>query len=126
MSVDSRVVVANTEGKILLGRRASGVETGKWSLLGGKPNKSENLHDAAQRELFEETGLAVGRLHFLFESEFGNWIGHYFLAIITSPLNLTPDVEHDELRWFGKGEIEKIKDQLAFDHYLILQRYFTK
>lgn len=47
-------VVFDTEGRVLLGRRA---DTGAWDLPGGIIDPAEQPADAAIREIFEETGM---------------------------------------------------------------------
>ncbi len=42
---------------ILLVRRANAPDAGKWGFPGGKVEFGESLEQAAQRELFEETGI---------------------------------------------------------------------
>ncbi len=48
--------------QVLLVRRGRPPALGRWSLPGGGQELGETAEAAARRELFEETGLAVGRL----------------------------------------------------------------
>jgi 8-oxo-dGTP diphosphatase len=48
------------DGQILLGRRIARYGNGLWQTPGGKPDAGETLAEAAVRETFEETGLALG------------------------------------------------------------------
>jgi len=50
-------------GAALLVRRARPPNAGAWSIPGGAQELGETAEHAARRELFEETGLAVGALH---------------------------------------------------------------
>ncbi len=50
---------------VLLIRRAKPPRAGQWSLPGGLVEPGEEVRAAARRELFEETGLEVGRLELL-------------------------------------------------------------
>ncbi len=43
--------------EVLLIKRGKAPRLGDWSIPGGKVNRGESLHDAALRELFEETGV---------------------------------------------------------------------
>ena len=61
------VMLVNGEGRVFVGRRIDqvnsevGQEGNFWQMPQGGIDKGEELHDAAYRELFEETG--VGRGH---------------------------------------------------------------
>lgn len=50
------------DGQVLLQRRQ---DNGLWADHGGSVELSENVEDAARRELWEETGLVAGKLHLL-------------------------------------------------------------
>jgi 8-oxo-dGTP diphosphatase len=49
-------------GAVLLVRRGTPPALGQWSLPGGAQHLGETAEEAARRELYEETGLAVGAL----------------------------------------------------------------
>ena len=55
----SRVIISNENKQVLLGKRSSGIEKGKWSILGGKPDENESIEQSAIREISEETGLNI-------------------------------------------------------------------
>ena len=50
-------VVCWRDDEVLLIKRGRAPRLGEWSIPGGKVNHGETLHDAALRELFEETGV---------------------------------------------------------------------
>ena len=49
--------IAIIDGKILLVKRKTEPEIGKWSIPGGHVDIGESLESAVERELYEETGL---------------------------------------------------------------------
>ncbi len=56
----SIVIIEDKQGRILLQKRTYPV--GKWGLPGGLMELGESTEDTARREVFEETGLSVGKL----------------------------------------------------------------
>ncbi|MGN6209952.1 NUDIX hydrolase [Asticcacaulis sp.] len=55
--------------EVLLIRRGQAPRLGEWSIPGGKVKRGEALHEAAVRELFEETGVRakIGGLLAIYE-----------------------------------------------------------
>jgi ADP-ribose pyrophosphatase YjhB (NUDIX family) len=47
------------DGRLLLVKRRSPPEAGRWNLPGGKVDFLERLEDAVRREILEETGLSI-------------------------------------------------------------------
>lgn len=67
-------------GRLLLVRRGRGPAIGKWSVPGGRVEPGETLAGAVERELEEETGLAVE------SGELVGWVerigpGHHFVIM---------------------------------------------
>lgn len=62
------VVVLKTGGagpEVLLIRRGRPPRQGDWSIPGGKQEWGETLHDAAHREIMEETGVSIANLRLI-------------------------------------------------------------
>ncbi len=62
-------VVCWRDDEVLLIRRGRAPRLGEWSIPGGKVRRGEALHDAALRELFEETSVRakIGELLAVYE-----------------------------------------------------------
>ena len=56
-------MIRDTGGRILLVLRGRPPQAGCWSLPGGRVEPDESFAQAAEREVLEETGLAVRALH---------------------------------------------------------------
>ncbi|HEY90137.1 MAG TPA: NUDIX hydrolase [Thermoflexia bacterium] len=63
--VAAAVVVANTDGEVLLIKRAGNPRRGYWGLPAGFVDFDETPAEAAVRECHEETGLQVGTVKLL-------------------------------------------------------------
>ena len=99
------------EGKLLLQRKRRGrFGEGRWNGPGGKLNLGESPEDGCRREVFEETGVRLGKLvyhgvlrHFFGEVEEPDWAVHIF-----STTEINGDIkenEEGELRWFSLKQI---------------------
>lgn len=55
--IPAAIAVVVRDGQVLLVRRAYQPDMGKWGFPGGKIEAGETVRAAAERELFEETGL---------------------------------------------------------------------
>jgi ADP-ribose pyrophosphatase YjhB (NUDIX family) len=113
------VVLVETEGKLVLVRRANEPELGRWSFPSGYVDRGESVEDAAVREVKEETGLDV---------EVSGFVGLYsrsgstvVLAVYTALVRggaLTPGPEVTEVAEFDPDELPP----LPFPHdYEILR-----
>ena len=121
-------VIEDSEGRILLQKRPGG----KWGLPGGIAELGEALHEAAEREAFEETGLKVRAktligVYSRYQAECSNgdkiqpMVALFGAEVIGGALK-TDGIETLELRYFGKGEIPEL---YCKQHQDMIGDYFT-
>lgn len=120
-------IIAGTDGRVLLGKRAIAPQLGWWDILGGFIEGGETAEASALREVFEETNLTVEivtQLGPAVPDTYGplqiptlNFI--FVTRVIGGELKAQDDV--GELAWF---EVEKIPAELAFNNAKIaVERY---
>ena len=125
--------VRDSQLKLLLIKRKLAPFRGKWALPGGFVALDEDIHECAERELAEETGVKGVYLEQLCT------YGHpkrdprervitiaYFALIPSEKLQLHAATDAADVAWFAMDELPK----LAFDHKTIVeqakQRLVTK
>ncbi len=115
--------------KILLIKRAKGSYVGLWGLPGGKIEKSEHVSDAAQREIFEETGIKadfVNHLGFVSEHlrEKGVIHQHFLLHLCELKPQTTTFVSGREgaLQWFLLSDLSLNKKQIIPSDYVMIEK----
>lgn len=122
-------IIKNENDEILLMRRAKSPQKGKWSFPGGKVALGENLSEAAEREVLEETGIKLK-----FEKVAG-----FFPSIVYNNnelsfhANLIPVLmkkisqdkkiiidqnEHDSFKFFKREELGEV-DLIANNKYIL-------
>ena len=113
------VILQNTEGNILLLRRANYMHNFKtcWGVVGGSVEETDKTHkDAAIRETREETGYELSlveqnNMKYLFDYTYkdGN-ISHVYNVKLESDINVKISREHSKYEWVDFSE-EKIDDR---------------
>ena len=108
--VDPAVIMLVTNGdRCLLGRETRFPEK-MFSTLAGFVDPGESFEVAVCREVFEETGLVIGRVHYVASQ---SWPYPHSLMIgcvgeaLTTELRLDP-TEIADARWFGRNELHLI------------------
>ena len=101
----------------------------RWAIPGGHIEKDETVEQCAVREGEEETGLKCKPVDILGvysdikrDPRGQNCCTVFIVHLIGGELKGADDA--DEAKWFSVDEIAKMKsDDLAFDHWKILQDY---
>lgn len=113
--------------RVLLIERGHDPFKGRWALPGGHVDEGEETPDAAERELFEETGLRIESLPL---TEVGAYTevgrdprGRYVTVAYTAtlPTMVAPVAGDDarQARWWLISELRS--HTLAFDHMQIIE-----
>jgi colanic acid biosynthesis protein WcaH len=118
VSID--LIVKNSKGLILLGKRKNPPARGTWFVPGGRIRRMENFKSALTRISKAELGASVEledtELVGLFEhmyrdSAFSDEIGSHYVSIglemqiLGLDSDNLPGTQHSEYCWFGMGEI---------------------
>ena len=124
-----RAIITNEQGKVLLGKRARGISTGMYTIIGGKSDLGEDPKTAVTREVKEETGLDFEPTSLFLELEqeddiFGKWRVYYFTGEISGEIKLNKE-EISDVIYVSEEEADSRYD-IAFDHNKILKEFFKK
>ena len=122
----SRAIIADEEGRVLLGKRGRGTGEGLYALIGGKPDQGESAEEAVVREVMEEIGLRFDPTFYLEEVDSNSdpkdpWKVTYFTGPVTGELKLEP-TEVEEIIYISETDLEKIA--IAFNHRQKLTEFF--
>lgn len=124
LTADVVALVRSTDPpSVLLVQRAKPPFAGSWALPGGFVDEGERVHEAAPRELLEETGLQVEQLELLgvYDTPGRDPRGWTVSVVYTTTLERESAVrggdDADDARWFSVDSLP----ELAFDHALILR-----
>ncbi|VVB77988.1 ADP-ribose pyrophosphatase [uncultured archaeon] len=105
--------------KLLLVKRGVEPFKGKWAIPGGFVKLDESLHEAAKRELAEETGVKDVYLEQLYtfgdpkRDPRGRVITVSYMALVNSEkIKLSPSTDSSDAQWFSLKKLP----ELAFDH----------
>ncbi|MGA7779464.1 MAG: NUDIX domain-containing protein [Paraburkholderia sp.] len=98
---DRATVLCVRDNRILLVAR----ERSRWSLPGGRIARGEAPHEAARRELEEETTLVADNLMYLFQFNGFDTQHHVFFADTEEHAVALPSNEIAKCRWFAPVKI---------------------
>ena len=105
--------IVNSEGKVLLVRRAShDTFPGRWELPGGGLDSGERPEESIEREVFEEVGLNAKAVRPLSVTTHGNHDGTSDIVRITYECRITDnnenvslDTDHDAFQWISQDKL---------------------
>ena len=115
--VDPVVIMLGVSGeRCLLGRghRRPGA---RFSCLAGFMEPGETLEEAVRREVFEESGIRIGRVRYLASQPwpFPSSLMMGFLGeALTEEITIDPE-ELAEVRWFDRGEVRAMVERSRSD-----------
>jgi len=105
--IDPAIIVLVTDGdRALLGRQAAW-PAGRYSTIAGFVEPGESLEDAVEREVLEETGVAVQEpvYHSSQPWPFPSSLMIGFTATASATAVAKPDEELEDVRWFTREDI---------------------
>ncbi|MUN63209.1 NUDIX domain-containing protein [Kocuria sediminis] len=105
-------VVVGADGRLLLIRRGTDPQRGRWSVPGGRVEPGETVAEAAVREAFEETGARVraGRELGMVRVPGGPDVVYEVHDVAATYLGgtLRPGDDADEVRWVAPAELSAL------------------
>ena len=123
VTADCIVFTKEPDAKVLLIQRADEPYKGSWAFPGGFMNMDETTEQCAIRELEEETGLKLCKIHQIGaysrvdRDPRGRTVTVAYLAVIDAPREVIGQVDAAKAEWFLLSDLP----HLAFDHYDIIQ-----
>lgn len=117
-------IIQDDRGRVLLIKRATEPEKGKWGIPGGHVNFQESLQEAITREVKEETGLdVVDSCLFTYTESIradkdAHYIIFYFLTRTEGTIKISQPEEIADASWHTPEQIKTMK--LAFSHEKLL------
>ena len=119
-------VLCVRDDRILLVAR----ERSRWALPGGRIRRDEAPHEAALRELEEETTLVADELMYLFQFNGFSTQHHVFFAEVGPHLTAQPSNEIARCKWFAGAKIATLSAsvptrgivEVFFRHIAMLER----
>jgi 8-oxo-dGTP diphosphatase len=130
VTVDLVVLTIREEAlRALVVKRGEDPFKGRWALPGGFVRPTEDLDQAAKRELREETGLAPDTVHLEQLASYGDPRRDPRMRVVTvAYLTLSPDLpppvagtDASAARWADVNDLLKSPRRLTFDHYRIMR-----
>jgi NAD+ diphosphatase len=106
------IMVVRHQGRLLLGRQQAW-KSGMYSALAGFVEPGETIEDAARREIFEESGIRVGTVHYV-TSQPWPFLSNLMIGLIGDAVSDEIRLDEKELedaRWFSAAEARQMIDR---------------
>lgn len=108
MKIVGTAIIADKEGRILIGQRPEGKDlAGLWEFPGGKQEAGETVEQCIVREIREELGVCCRVGNFLMSTSKAYPHGEFKLMFYRAELDGTAEPQplvHQELRWVRPEE----------------------
>lgn len=109
-------LVENTDGQLLLVRRARDPGKGKWGLPGGFVDQGESAEQATAREILEETGLVIRSFDYMYSAP--NWYDYQGFISPVVDLFFRCTVETNDGIQLAEDELEHAEWAIPADSHL--------
>ncbi|TFG34711.1 NUDIX domain-containing protein [Candidatus Thorarchaeota archaeon] len=127
------ITILSCRGKYLFIQRRNPPYEGLWSMVGGKVNIGEHIHEAAIREVREETGTNEvveydyrGIVSERLIDTNKTLLSHFIIFVGHASINdFNEDHREGELALFALDEIEAIKEQFLPSDYEMFYRFLS-
>ncbi|OYV38026.1 MAG: NADH pyrophosphatase [Rhodospirillales bacterium 20-64-7] len=110
------IMLVHRGDRALLGHSTRFPKATMYSTLAGFVEPGETLEEAVQREVFEESGIKVGAVHYHSSQPWpfpGNIMLGFYAEALTEAITIDPE-ELKDARWFTRQEMREHK-QHGFD-----------
>lgn len=121
--VGVKALITNDKGEYLMLRKphayTSDIERGmpekrRWDIAGGRANPGEEVRDALIREVLEETGLKVVKIHKIINVHDAFFLKGVHVIRLYFPVDVEGDFivsdEHERGEWMDLDKIKKLYD----------------
>ena len=104
-------------GAVLLVKRGKAPSEGKWAIPGGSVELGETLQQAAEREIFEETGIRIRAVEpvytfdFIERNRYGRIRFHYVIIDLAAEYlsgKIKPGDDADQAAWIPFAELKDL------------------
>ena len=109
-------IVFDAHGRLLVIQRGRPPGEGLWSVPGGKLEPHERLADAVAREVREETGVAVGAVHYHSSQPWpfpANIMLGFYAEATSTEITVDPG-ELADAQWFARDWLKSHVDDDSF------------